>query len=251
MNRIKYLKTKKGRDEWGQFIVEGEKAVNEIPDHWNIFYYACAERYANACDLSVFKKRAPCVTMRDSLFDAAADTVTPQGIMAVCDQKRYEMSAVLKPDCFLLMGECLSDPGNIGALIRTAAAAGADGVILTEGSGDLYNPKVLRAAAGAVLRIPVITDVALEPTVLRIKQAGVTVYAAHLKGAVMPYELDLQKACCFLIGNEAHGLSDIAASLADLRVRLPMPGGTESLNASVAGSLLLYEAVRQRISSKR
>lgn len=246
MNRIKFLKTKKGRDELNQFMVEGEKSVREIPENWTVCYYACAERYADSRDLSFLKDRAPCLTMRNSLFDAAADTVTPQGIIAVCEQQHFTLADIMKTDCFLLLGECLSDPGNIGALIRTATAAGADGMILTEGSGDIYNPKVLRAAAGAVLRLPVVTNADISETVKYLSREGVLTYAAHLKGSHLPYSLDLKRSICFMVGNEAHGLSETASGLADCLIRLPMPGGTESLNASVAGSILMYEAVRQR-----
>ena len=144
------------------------------------------------------------------------------------------------------MGENLNDPGNIGALIRTAAAAGTDGVILSAGSGDIYNPKVLRAAAGAILRIPIVTDAMLPDTIGLLKQAGYAIYAAHHRGDTLPYSLDLRGSFCWLIGSESHGISGEAAALADTRVRLPMANEVESLNASVAGSLLLYEAVRQR-----
>ena len=248
MKKIKALKSRKGREEAGQFLVEGEKFVHEIPEDWDIDFYVMAERYAKTHDLSVYKRRAACEIMRDSLFDALADTVTPQGVMAVCRQKKYAVSDMIKPDSFLLLGENLSDPGNIGALIRTAAAAGADGMILTAGSGDIYNPKVLRSAAGAVFRLPIVTDAELLPTTEILKKSGVALYAAHLKGEILPYALDLCAGFCFMIGNEAHGLSEKAAVSADRMVRLPMPGGTESLNASVAGSILMYEAVRQRFA---
>jgi len=246
MRELKQLKTKKGRKETGLFLVEGEKFVTEIPESWEIQRYVMAKRFAEGRELLCYKERAPVEIVRDSLFDSLADTVTPQGIIAVCQQKHWPISQLLAAGSFILMGEQLNDPGNIGALIRTAAAAGAAGVILSAGSGDIYNPKVLRAAAGAVLRIPVVTDVLIPDAIGQLKQAGYAVYAAHPRGDTLPYSLDLRGSFCWLVGSESHGISNEAAALADAWVRLPMAGEVESLNASVAGSLLLYEAVRQR-----
>jgi len=246
MRELKPLKTKKGRNETGLFLVEGEKFVMEIPTNWEIQRYVMAKRFADGRDLSPYKERAPIEIVRDSLFDSLADTVTPQGIIAVCKQKQYKLDQLLSPGGFILIGECLNDPGNIGNLIRTAAAAGTAGVILSAGSGDIYNPKVIRAAAGASLRIPIITDAVLTSIIGQLKQAGYSIYAAHTRGDTLPYSLDLQGSFCWLVGSESHGISDETAALAGAWVRLPMAGDIESLNASVAGSLLLYEAVRQR-----
>jgi len=267
LRNLKHLKTKKGRDESGLFIIEGEKFVQEIPAGWHVQQYVIAERYAKAHDISQYVHRAQYDVVRDSIFDSLADTVSPQGILAVCQQKRFELChcgldpqslcnefqdkpttvSVNENSNFILLGENLNDPGNIGALIRTAAAAGASGVILTAGSGDIYNPKVLRAAAGAVLRLPIVTDADLAQTIAWLNEKNVPTYAAHPRGSVLPYELDLRKNFCLLVGNESHGISDIAADLANTLVSLPMVNNTESLNASVAGSILMYEAVRQRV----
>ena len=248
MKEFKQLNTKKGRTETGLFLVEGEKFVAEIPDSWAIQRFILAKRYADNRDLSHYKKRAPVEIVKDSLFDSLADTVSPQGIIAVCRQRQMHLNQLLTSGGFLLIGECLNDPGNIGALIRTAAAAGAAGMILTKSSGDIYNPKVLRAAAGAALRLPVVTDAALDETIGRLKLARYAIYATHPRGDTLPYNLDLRRKFCWLVGNESHGLTEDAVNLADAKVRLPMVDDTESLNASVAGSILLYEAVRQRMT---
>ena len=247
---LKQLKTKKGRDESGLFIIEGEKFVQEIPGNWHVVQYVIASRFAANCDISHYETRAKCAIVRDSLFDSLADTVSPQGILAVCAQKNHDISDLLNRrhtiPHFVLLGENLNDPGNIGALIRTAAAAGADGVILTTGSGDIYNPKVLRAAAGAVLRLPVLTNADLAQAISVLNSKNIPTYAAHPRGEKSPYALDLRSHFCLLVGNESHGISKTAASLAQALVTLPMANNTESLNASIAGSILMYEAVRQR-----
>lgn len=273
---IKPLKTKKGRDASGLFIVEGEKFVQEIPRQWRVEQYVLSEQYARGRELAMYEKRAKTIIVRDSIFNSLADTVSPQGVLAVCEIKKLTLGAVSAANVsrdalgavstanasraaiemfqlvtqshqlksqFFLIGENLNDPGNIGALIRTAAAASVAGVILTTGSGDVYNPKVLRAAAGAALRVPIVTDVSLPEIVDALK---LPIYAAHPRGDKLPYDLDMAGSFCLLVGNESHGITTAAANLASELVTLPMANITESLNASVAGSILLYEAVRQR-----
>ncbi|MCL2361502.1 MAG: RNA methyltransferase [Defluviitaleaceae bacterium] len=243
MREFRQLKTKKGRDESGLFLVEGETFVAEIPKDWEIIRVILAERFP----WEKYKAPYPVEVVRDSLFDSLADTVNPQGIMAVVKQKQWQFNQIITPGGFVLLGENLNDPGNIGTLIRTAAAAGADGVILSKGSGDIYNPKVIRASAGAVLRLPVVADVDVTETVNRLRQAGYAIFATTVDGNVLPYDLDLRSSFCWLVGNESHGLTYEAVSLADAQVRLPMARDMESLNASVAGGILLYEALRQRL----
>lgn len=241
------IKTKKDRDESGLFTVEGEKFVQEIPHNWHICQYIIAERFAATHDITQYESRAKCDIVRDSVFDKLSDTMSPQGILAVCEQQHHNLNSIISSSKFFLLGENLNDPGNIGALIRTAAAAGVSGVILTTGSGDIYNPKVLRAAAGAALRLPIITNADLQETLSLLKQNEIPTYAAHPRGNILPYDLDFRSSFCLLIGNESHGISETAANLADALITLPMANNTESLNASIAGSILLYEALRQRL----
>lgn len=245
MSEIKHFKTKKGRDEAGIFIVEGEKFIEEIPTNYTICHYIVSRKFADTHDLSRYK-RARVEVIRDSLFKSLADTVTPQGIMAVCEKIPHTLADILKPGGFFLMGENLSDPGNIGTLIRTAAAAGASGAVFTAGSCDVFSPKVLRAAAGAVLRLPIISNADAEEIFSTLKSSSTPIFAAHPRGNALPYDLNLRENFCLLIGNESHGVSQSSQSAAAALVRLPMTDDTESLNASVAGSILLYEAVRQR-----
>jgi TrmH family RNA methyltransferase len=244
---LKQLKSKKGRDENKKFIVEGATLVQEIPLEWRVYMFACSETYAENNDLLAFKNRADITVYRDSVFNGFSDTATPQGVLAVCEQKEYAMRELIKPGGFYLFGENISDPGNIGTLIRTGLASGLDGIVLSRGSGEIYNPKVIRASAGALFRVPVATDVKMIDVIHLCKSYNIPVYAAHAHGGVYPYSLDLKNNFAFLIGNETHGISDEARVLADALVHLPMPGNAESLNASVAGSVLLYEAVRQRL----
>jgi len=249
MSNLKHLKTKKGRDESGLFMVEGEKFIEEIPENYVIHHYIASRKFADTHELSRYKNRARVEIIRDSIFNSIADTVSPQGIMAVCEKIPHTLAEILQPNAFVLLAENLNDPGNIGTLVRTAAAAGANGAVFTPGSCDVFSPKVLRAAAGAVLRLPIIANAEPEETFAALKSNSIPIFAAHPRGNALPYELNLRENFCLLIGNESRGISEIAQNHADALVRLPMTNDTESLNASVAGSILLYEAVRQRIST--
>jgi len=239
---LKDLATKKGRDEAGLFIVEGEKFISEIPENYRVRLYVVSQNYAG--DVSRFEQKARCEVVRTSLFNKLADTVTPQGVIAVCEKNFYTAADM---HGFILSGENLNDPGNVGTLIRTAAAAGAGGAIFTHGSCDVFSPKVIRASAGAVLRMPVMsTGDAPDFVFDMLKERGTKIYAAHPRGDFLPYDLNLREDFCLIVGNESHGVSPAALARADATVRLPMTAATESLNAAVAGSILMYEAVRQR-----
>lgn len=248
---VKYimsLQSKKGRELEKKFVVEGEKFVSEVPENWEICFYAVSESYAARNDVKKLKDRAPVYTVRDSVFRTVSDTVHPQGILAVCGQKSYTLEMLLNNEnAFLIVLEETNDPGNLGTIIRTADAAGADGVILSKGSADVYNPKVLRASAGSAFHIPFVCNAELSRTLPVLKEKKMMTYAAHLKGDVYPYAMDFRKSAALLIGNEARGLSEETEKMADVLIKLPILGMAESLNASIAGGVLIYEVVRQRI----
>ena len=153
----------------------------------------------------------------------------------------------MKKNGFYVICEEINDPGNLGTVIRTAHAAGVDGVILSKGSVDLYNSKVLRSTMGSVFKIPVVQDADIKETADLMHKYGIKLFAAHLKGKKQHYEANYTKGCAFMLGNEARGLSEESAAICDELIKIPMPGGAESLNASVAAAVLIYEAVRQKL----
>ncbi|MEE3467254.1 MAG: RNA methyltransferase [Eubacterium sp.] len=182
-----------------------------------------------------------------SLFQSISDVVTEQGILAVVGMPEYENEAFFeREDCKLLCLEEVRDPGNIGTMIRTAEAAGFDAILLSPGCADVYQPKVVRSTAGAILRMPCLTcnnnDFIGQLTDL--KQHGFTLYATLLQRSVDFKEPTYDGRLGVMIGNEANGLSDEATSLADIRVKIPMQGNVESLNAAVSAALLMYEVNR-------
>lgn len=243
IKEINALKNKRDRDKRGLFILEGERLISEIPRDWEIRYIAVAESYSG--------KRAyseNIYNMSDSLFEKISDTVNPQGILAVCRIKEYELSqAEYGGNPFYVILENVMDPGNMGTVIRTADAAGVDGIFLSKGCVDIYNPKVIRATMGSVFHLPIYRNVNAIEVVKNLNDKGITTLAAHLKGSTNPYDVDLKKGCAILIGNEANGLSDELSNEAEKLVKIPMPGKAESMNAGIAAGILIYEAVRQRL----
>ena len=150
-------------------------------------------------------------------------------------------------DALVLIAVGLQDPGNLGTLVRSAEAFGASGVLTTPGTVSAWNQKALRASVGSVFRVPVVAVTACE--VEGLKRRGVRLIAAvgaGGDGVVSASEMDFGGACAVMIGNEGSGLGAVWVEMCDARVTIPCPGPVESLNAAIAGSLLLYEAARQR-----
>ena len=174
------------------------------------------------------------------------DTVTPQGILCIVRQPSYTMEDIINhPGHRLLMIlEDIQDPGNLGTIFRTAEGAGASGIIMTKGCADLFNPKVVRSTMGSIYRVPFFVTDDIEQTINLVKNAQIEVFAAHLKGEHFYDEIEYKDAA-FLIGNEGRGLKDSTASLADTYIKIPMSGELESLNASMAAGILMYEHNRQ------
>ena len=142
--------------------------------------------------------------------------------------------------------EHLQDPGNLGTIIRAGEGAGVTGIIMDSSTADIYNPKVIRSTMGSVLRVPFTYVDNLGETLLKLKEKNIRLFAAHLKGKQSYDKENFCESTGFLIGNEANGLSDETANLADTYIRIPMAGQVESLNAAVAASVLMFEAARQR-----
>lgn len=242
IKEVNALKAKKERDKTGLFILEGKRLVEEIPNSWEIKYLLKAESYSEDINFeNVY-------TVKDSLFEKISETVNPQGILAVCHIKEFDVTNVdYSNSPFFVVLENVTDPGNMGTLIRTADAAGADGIFLSKGCVDIYNPKVIRATMGSILHLPIYRNLNLMDLMEDFKDNNVKTLAAHLKGTSTPYKVDMTTACAVIIGNEANGLSDEISEMASDLVKIPMPGKAESMNAGIAGGILIYEAVRQRI----
>lgn len=191
----------------------------------------------------------------ESLFKDISDTETPQGILAIIKMNEYSLNDVIGKSSKCGIGinkgnivilDEIQDPGNMGTIIRTADAAGFSGIITSKGCVDPYNPKVLRSTMGSIFHIPIFLCNNLTETLAKIKTNGIRIYAAHLEGSKNYYEVDMTQNTAVIIGNEANGISSESISMADEFIKIPMPGRVESLNASVAAGILMYEPIRQK-----
>jgi TrmH family RNA methyltransferase len=250
------LKKSKERQKQKVFVVEGPKMCLEAPlarvqEIYVSESYLAEETQRRQLEEYLSGGAQHVETVSDSVFSAMSDTRTPQGILSVIQMPEYSVEQMLdKEHTLLLVLENIQDPGNLGTMLRTGEGAGITGVIASKDTVDLYNPKTVRSTMGSIYRIPYLVAQDWEGTLRRVKDKGVTLYAAHLQGSVVYDEPDYTKACAFLIGNEGNGLTDATAALADARVRIPMAGQVESLNAAVSASLLTYECSRQRRKSQ-
>lgn len=192
------------------------------------------------------------VTPREFL-DTAMDTETPQPVAALVEMPDWTWAHVLKskdawaPLVLVLAG--LQDPGNLGTILRSAEAFGATGVLALPGTVCAWNPKAVRASAGSVFRLPLLTTT-VDECFSSLRQAGARVMTTEVTGAEAANEINFTGPTAFLIGNEGNGVPAETAAHADARVTIPCPGPVESLNAAVAASVLLYEASRQRLAAR-
>lgn len=239
------------RNKRDVFVVEGIKMFMEAPAEriCGIYIARSAEReILERCGEKLADLTYELVS--DEVFAKMSDTMTPQGILCLVRQFHYELKEILeeriKEHALFIILEDIQDPGNLGTIFRTAEAAGADGVIMSRQTVDVYNPKTIRSTMGSVYRVPFLYVEDIASIIKVLQEKGICVYAAHLDGKAFYETIDYRTGTAFLVGNEAKGLREETAAGADALIRIPMEGQVESLNAAVASSILLYEAHRQR-----
>lgn len=244
-NMIALQKKGKLRREQEVFLVEGPKMVSEIPEGCLKELYVSEEFDAGEQWAELLKgRRYELVSAK--VFREMSDTQTPQGILAVVKQQHSELSQLLTGEnAHLLLLEDIQDPGNLGTMLRAGEGAGITGVVMSKGCVDIYNPKVIRSTMGSVYRVPFVYTDDFHGAIREIKKSC-KVYAAHLKGEYYYDKGDYTGATAMIIGNEARGIREETAALADTLIKIPMEGQVESLNAAVAASILMYEVYRQR-----
>ena len=243
------LAKRDARSETGLFLLEGPQAVSEALAYRpellvELFVTPTAlDRYqeigrlARENDLEV-------EFVTEQVLDAMADTVTPQGVIAVCRQFPTSLKDILGdgPRLIAILEE-VRDPGNAGTIIRAADSAGADAVILTGRSVDLYNPKVVRATTGSLFHVPVAVMPELDAVLQRVRAEGLQVLAADVKGEdLLAARGSLAAPTAWLFGNEARGLTDEQLAMADRAITVPIYGKAESMNLATAASVCLYES---------
>jgi TrmH family RNA methyltransferase len=240
------------RREEGLFVAEGLRMCAEIPPERIHTLYISESFKKNLHGRELAEKVSQVEVVTDTVFGALSDTRTPQGVLAVTRQAHYTLDQVVegkknRPPHLMVL-EQIQDPGNLGTILRAGEGAGVTGVLMDEETVDIYSPKVVRSTMGSLLRVPFVCVKDLGQALEKIKNRGIRLYAAHLQGSQEYDKEDYRGATAFLIGNEAGGLRPETAARADARIRIPMMGQVESLNAAVAASVLMFEAARQRRS---
>ncbi|MCE4027873.1 RNA methyltransferase [Microbacterium sp. Au-Mic1] len=245
------LTKRSARTETGLFLLEGPQAVREALSYRP---EAIVELFATPSAWDKHGDLRQAATAADVRFEyvtefvlaAMADTVTPQGVVAVARQTPTSVRDIFAAAPRLVaICEEVRDPGNLGTIIRAADATGADAVVLTGRTVDLYNPKVVRSTTGSLFHLPVSVGGELPDVIERAHAAGLQVVAADVKGddlLAARAEGVLARPTAWLFGNEAHGLEEPALELADRALRLPIFGRAESLNLATAASVCLYES---------
>ena len=240
IKNIKKLKEKKYRLD--TYIVEGIKMVKEaISENQEIELIAIREDFKIDFDT----KKIKIVTISNKIFNDISDVKTPQGILAVI--KKNQNNQIETNQEYILALDSLQDPGNMGTIIRTADSANIYQIIINKTTVDPYSPKVIRSTMGAIYRTNIIEVEDLKATLKEMKLKGFQIITTDLKATQSIYDINYTNKTIVVIGNEANGVSQEILQTADKKVIIPMLGKTESLNASIAASIMIYEYVRQKI----
>ncbi len=240
-------KKPRARRECGLFVVEGPRMCAEIPSGRTESLYV-SESFAERPEAGPFLQKRYTEIVSDEVFRSMADTQNPQGILALVRQAEYRLDDLF-PDgseALILILEHVQDPGNLGTIVRSAEGAGVSGIIMDEGTADIYSPKVIRSTMGSIFRVPFIRSADLAADIHSLSSRRIRLFAADVRGEEDYDRADYTHGSAFMIGNEAAGLSGEMLSLSDVRIRIPILGKVESLNAAVASSILVFEAARQR-----
>lgn len=256
-NLSKLIKTAKERKKQDVFVVEGIRMFMEIPKELHIETFATESFYEknkalfNGLDFEL---------IADHIMESVSDTKTPQGVISLVKRQHYDLEQVCGASSYmkelgvekpLVMAlENIQDPGNLGTILRTAEGAGVTGILMSKDTVDIYNPKVVRSTMGSIFRIPFCYVENLTFVVDELNRQNYNTYSAHLQGKTF-YDYDYAVSTIFCIGNEGNGLSDELSETTKHKIRIPMRGKVESLNAATASTVLMYEAMRQRENSFR
>lgn len=249
IKHIKKLKEKKYREEYHEFIIEGAKMIEEaINENANIKSIIicddCKTQSAIPNELMYEIAKKNCIYVDQKIFSTITDVINPQGIMAVVEKSDNKLLEIdYTQDVYLILDN-IQDPGNIGTILRTADSLDIKQIIVSKGTADVYNLKVVRSTMGAIFRVKVIEVEDLTKVVKEMKKRKIEVCATDLRTDKSIYDIDYNKTA-IIIGNEANGVSEKVLEESSTRIKIPMLGKTESLNAAVATSVILYEAYRK------
>ncbi len=250
IKNIKKLKEKKYRDQTGEYIIEGIKLVEEaIIENVKISKIVvcedCETDGSIPKDLMYEIAKYNCIYVSKKIFESISDVNTPQGILAVIEKYQLEEKISYNEDILVVL-DGVQDPGNLGTILRTVDSVNLKQIILSPKCADPYNPKVVRSSMGAIFRLNIIESKNIIETLKDIKKNKYKIVATSLETEENIYTLDYNKKA-IIIGNEANGVSKEVLEIANEKIKIPMLGKTESLNAAVATGIILYEYVRRKI----
>ncbi|MNC24307.1 23S rRNA (uridine(2479)-2'-O)-methyltransferase [compost metagenome] len=244
------LQEKKHRDKAGKYIVEGIHLVQEAllaeADVESLAYDLDKDMPAELKPLLQSVQGMEVIGVSAAVITKCSSTGTPQPVFAIVRKEQQELEVLLtKQDSWVMVLDGVQDPGNVGTIIRSADAAGADGVILGKGCADLYNPKTIRSTMGSMFHLPVVEG-DLSAILPQARERGALLVSTSLSGTDSCYTHDFHGSQWLLIGSEGQGISPQTAALVDKSIIIPMAGRAESLNAAMAATILLFEGMRQR-----
>lgn len=249
IKHVRKLKDKKYRDINNEYVIEGIKLVSEaIQEDANIKNIIicddCEKNDIIPKEIMYEIAKYECISVPENVFKYISEVKTPQGILAIIEKNNKNIEIDYKQDIIVALDD-VQDPGNLGTILRTVDSIGLNQILVSKGTADCYNPKVVRSTMGAIFRVKIIECEDLEETLKEIRKDKFEVVVSSLQTKNTIYDIDYNKKV-IIIGNEANGVEKNIQNMADKKVKIPMFGKTESLNASVATGIILYEYVRQK-----
>ncbi|MCG0274545.1 MAG: RNA methyltransferase [Thermosediminibacteraceae bacterium] len=250
--QIKLIKAlvqlKNYRKKHGLFIVEGLRAAEEaLNSDYSIEFLLVSDDFLHRHGEKIKKYgKIKTYMVPRKEYEGLSDTETPQGIMAVVRMKSFELEDLCEENFLIVALDGIKDPGNIGSIIRTADAAGANGILAGKGCADVYSPKVVRSTMGSIFHVPIIERVDLLEVLKELSQRGARIVTTYLGADKSYFDANLTGPIVLVFGSEAEGVSPEILEISSELVKIPMPGKAESLNVAVASGIVLFEAVRQR-----
>lgn len=247
IKHIKKLSEKKYRDENNQYIIEGIKIIEEaIQENAQIEEIILCEESVKQIPSDLISKIAKykCIYVSEKIYKTLTQVVNPQGIIAII--KKGQKTEIKYNEDIIVVLDDVQDPGNIGTILRTVDSIGLRQIIVSKGTADVYNPKVVRSTMGAIFRLNVIEVGNIKEAIEEMKQNKYKLVVTSLQTENEIYDINYDKKI-IVMGNEANGVSKEIQNMADEKIKIPMLGKTESLNVSIATGIVLYEYVRQKI----
>ena len=251
IKNIRKLKEKKYRDEFNEYVIEGVKIVEEaIKENVKIKQVIVCndttKTYEIPTHIMLEIAKYDCIYVTDKIFNLITQVTNPQGIMAIIEKNNENNEIDYSQEIIVALDD-VQDPGNLGTILRTVDSIGLNQIVVSKGTADAFNSKVVRSTMGAIFRIKIIEKEDLIKTIKDIRKHHFKLLVTSLQTENSIYDIDFYKKI-IVIGNEANGVSKEIQDIADEKAKIPMLGKTESLNASVAAGIVMYEYVRQKLN---